>query len=662
MLEEILMYAINGFSIAMALFLSAAGLTVLFGILRILNFAHGSFIVLGAYIASSLVAQQSVSPSTFILFALLAGVATAALGLIVNIVIFRRLRHVQEANALIATFALMLLVEGTVKLVWGADFVSVSMPAGLEGAYFFGSLFIPEYSIFIVVAGVLVFAALEVVTSRLWVGKVIAAVAKDPWIMGVLGYDTKKFVAAAIVISFFLAGFAGTIIAPSRSLYPTLGHDLVIQAFAVVVVGGLGSVRGAFLAAILLGMVESFGAAYMPSLALYLAIIVVLLLKPEGLIARNVQPTIRSSIWARFRTHDVVGPRTRTVVHPAHKAASQRSSRPVAAMSRHVPLGTGVICLGVTAVLLVAGSLGGGVIYTVSLCLIAVVFALSWNLMFGYAGLAVFGHAAFFAVGAYLTAYALTSHTQWPLLAVLAACAVLAVLIALVIGGIALVRAGGLQLAILTLALGEVFRTLVSYSGEMGRDEGISGIVRPTLYLGFADISLSSDISYYWFLCVMCGSLVALLWVLSHSALGRTLRCIHQDHERAAFVGINVDGYRLLTFVVASSVAAVCGGLFAPLTQIVTPEAASITRSTAPMLESLLGGTGSFWGPAVGAVAFAGVQYLTRTLAGLSDLVIGVTLLSVILVFPSGIVGMFAGRIGSARRKRRTAMPVEGAA
>jgi branched-chain amino acid transport system permease protein len=307
---------------------------------------------------------------------------------------------------------------------------------------------------------------------------------------------------------------------------------------------------------------------------------------------------------------------------------------------------------------------GGGVLYIACLVLIGTIFAMSWNLMFGFGGVATFGHAAFFAVGAYLSAFLLKSASHVPFELALLAAAALAAFVAAAIGIIAIRRANGVQLAILTLALAEVLRVIISYSATLGRDEGLSGVPRPSVGYGGLSAQLSSDTSYYLFLCLCCGLLGWFLWALCHSAFGRTLRSIRQDAQRALFLGINVDRFRLLAFIIAAAVAAVCGALSAPLSQIVTPETASIARSTQPMLHTLVGGAASFWGPAVGTVVFAALEYSTRTLAGLSELIMGVTLLVIVLVAPGGVVGHARALYDRLMRRRQAGAPavVEGSA
>lgn len=287
----------------------------------------------------------------------------------------------------------------------------------------------------------------------------------------------------------------------------------------------------------------------------------------------------------------------------------------------------------------------GGVI------MIEALFCLSWNILFGFTGLATFGHAAFFAMGAYLVGGSLRLHPEIPFLLLIPGAAVLGAVAAVAVGLVALRRTGGLQLAILTLALSEVLYIIINNTHSLGGADGLAGIPRPTIDLLVAEISLRSGAAYYWFLLVTCGSLALALWWLVHSRFGRILRCIKQDAERTAFIGVNVDRYRLAAFVVSGSIAAVAGGLSAPWTQIVTPSVGSWVHSVQAILNSLMGGAGFFWGPAIGTLVFAGIDYITRTYAGMSEIVVGGILLVVVLAFPGGILGA----LSVLRHKRKTA-------
>ncbi|MBX3529440.1 MAG: branched-chain amino acid ABC transporter permease [Rhizobiaceae bacterium] len=293
MVFDILAVVVNALTWAMATFLVAAGLTLMFGVLHILNFAHGGFLMLGAYVVFAVARSLGgeLSFAGYLAFSVVAGLGVAVLGLVVDIVVFRRLRGVDNAYVLIATYALLLLVEGVVKHIWGAGSHLVSPPEVLIGAFFFGPIVIPYYSVFVIAAGVAVLFALEWFLHHSSPGKLVQAVAIDPWMATLLSVNVERIYSITIVIGFGLAGLAGGILAANQGLNPQLGGISIIQAFGAIIVGGMGSVRGAFLAAILLGLVDSFGTMLVPDfpgIFFYVALAAMLLVRPKGLIGAEV--------------------------------------------------------------------------------------------------------------------------------------------------------------------------------------------------------------------------------------------------------------------------------------------------------------------------------------------------------------------------------------
>ena len=280
----------NGLFTAMVVFLFATGLTLVFGILRILNFAHGGFFMIGAYIAFSLVKTFASSASTlaYVAISIAAGILVGLCGLVVERVVFRPLQSVDESYSLIATYALLLISEGAVKAIWGVSFHSVTTPALLGGAVMLDDLVMPLFAIFIIALGVVCYGVLEWTLQHTATGKLMKSVASDPWMAGMLGVNVPRFYAWIVVIGFFLAGLAGGMLLPNQTLSPNLASVFVVQAFGVLIVGGMGNIRGTFLASILLCVIDSYGSVLfsdVPGVFFYVAMAAMLLVRPQGLIA-----------------------------------------------------------------------------------------------------------------------------------------------------------------------------------------------------------------------------------------------------------------------------------------------------------------------------------------------------------------------------------------
>jgi branched-chain amino acid transport system permease protein len=283
-----------------------------------------------------------------------------------------------------------------------------------------------------------------------------------------------------------------------------------------------------------------------------------------------------------------------------------------------------------------------GVVFLAGLVAINVVFALSWNLLFAGVGLLSFGQAMFYAGGAYMMAVLSLHVPGMPFLLALLVGALTGGAIAFVFGVVALRRASGTYFAILTLAFAELVHIVITKTNFLGRNDGLVGIRRPVVDLGFTEINLGSGNTYYYFLIVAMAVAAFALWCLQNSPAGRLMQAIRQDPVRAAFLGADVQSWKLIAFIVSGCFAGFSGAVLAPWVQIVSPEIAHWSLSTQPILFSLLGGTGSFWGPALGAVLFGVMDYGTRNLQGLADLTVGLLLLAVVLAIPGGITGLLS--------------------
>lgn len=276
----------NGLASGMAFFLVAAGLTWVFGILKILNLAHGAFFMLGAYIAYTLGGVAPSSVWSFIGISLVAAAGIGFLGFVTDKLVLSRLRNVDYHYVLIATFGLMLFCEGVAKAIWGTDYFAVMPPPEVDFAVKIGTSYISAYTLFVIGIGLAIFVVLEIVMHRMWAGKIMRAVANDPWMAGTMGINVPMVLMFSVVASFALAGFAGGILVPNQTLSVHVGSAFVLYAFIAVVIGGLGSIRGTFIACILLGLVESANATFMPQyggIAVYIVLALFLIWRPSGL-------------------------------------------------------------------------------------------------------------------------------------------------------------------------------------------------------------------------------------------------------------------------------------------------------------------------------------------------------------------------------------------
>jgi branched-chain amino acid transport system permease protein len=280
--------------------------------------------------------------------------------------------------------------------------------------------------------------------------------------------------------------------------------------------------------------------------------------------------------------------------------------------------------------------------------LIMILFAISFNLLFGYTGLLSFGHAAFFSIGAYVAGLVLL-HIS-PSIPLAFVIGVVAATIAAWIIGFLCVRLDEIYFAMLTLAFGMMVHTIIwQWDRLTGGADGLVNIPRPDLNFFLFKVDLSSIASYYYFTLILVAVALYVLWIIVNSHFGLALKAVRENSERVQFVGINVRRYRLISFVISGFFCGLAGALFGPFLKSITPSIAFWTKSAEPVFMSLLGGTKIFLAPAVGSIIF---MYLKEIISGYTELwmiYLGAILIGFVLFLPGGIVGFlldkFKGRI-----------------
>lgn len=264
------------------LFLVASGLSLIFGVMGILNFAHGSLYMLGAYLSFSLLGVN------FGVTTVAAALGVAAIGLLLERLFIRRIYRAPLLYQLLLTYAFILVFDDLAKVVWGYDFVSVGVPdAFRRPPIFVGRAPVPAYYVFIIAVGVLVAVGLWLLLTRTRFGKIVRAAADNPTMVAALGINVALVSMAVFALGSFLAGLGGVLAAPVRSIYPGMGFSILVESFIVVVIGGLGSIGGAFVGALLIGFVRAFGSVAFPALEeglVFMLMAAVLLLRPRGVL------------------------------------------------------------------------------------------------------------------------------------------------------------------------------------------------------------------------------------------------------------------------------------------------------------------------------------------------------------------------------------------
>ncbi|MDP5117408.1 MAG: branched-chain amino acid ABC transporter permease [Burkholderiaceae bacterium] len=277
----------TGLIVGSLLFLVAAGLTLIFGVLGVVNFAHGSFYMLGAYLA--LTAYRLTG--NFAIAVMAAGIGVGLFGFLFERFLMRRVYKADVLMQLLVCYALVLIMDDVVKIVWGAEFLSMGMPETFQAPPFFiaGGV-VPVFYVYLIAAAMLIALALWGILSFSRIGKIIRAAAQNPTMTSALGINTSLIYAAVFAFGGVLAGLAGGLAAPVRSMSPGMGFSILIESFIVTVIGGMGSVSGALVGALLIGLIRSFGTIGFPLFVeglMFLAMVLILILRPNGLLGKE---------------------------------------------------------------------------------------------------------------------------------------------------------------------------------------------------------------------------------------------------------------------------------------------------------------------------------------------------------------------------------------
>jgi branched-chain amino acid transport system permease protein len=605
---------LNGLAGASALFLVAAGLTLIFGVTRVVNFAHGSLYMLGAYLAYTLVGALGRGALGFWGAVVIAALIVALIGAVIETVLLKRIYAAPELLQLAATFGIVLIVRDAALALWGPEDLLGPRAPGLRGAIGIFGPMIPSYDLFLLAVGPLVLLALWWLTERTRFGVLARAATENRMLASALGVDERTLFTTVFALGAFLAGLAGALQLPREPA--NLGMDLAIiaEAFVVTVVGGLGSIPGAFFAALLIGLTKAlcialgsvdlggFAIAF-PKLTLvaeFVVMAVVLVAKPYGLMGTppSAPPT---TALAEFRT--LVVPPGRRAAIGALVALALASLLPSTGDEYRLVLATDI--------------------------LVFTLFAASLQLLMGTGGMASFGHAAYFGLGAYAAALAVKRGVPMELALALAPLAAMAG--ALVIGWFC-VRLSGVYMAMLTLAFAQIVWSIAfQWDAVTGGSNGVVG-VWPSAWL-------SGKQAYFWFaLAIVAAALSALAWI-AHAPFGYSLRAGRDSPMRAEAIGIDVRKIQWTAFALAGGFAGLAGGLYAFSKGSISPETLAIPRSVDALVMVLLGGLNALAGPLLGAAAFT---WLSDTLARATDYwraVLGATILLIVIVFPMGIGG-----------------------
>ncbi|GEO41203.1 branched-chain amino acid ABC transporter permease [Skermanella aerolata] len=598
---------LSGLAQASSLFLVAAGLSIIFGVTRIVNFAHGSFYMVGAYIAVTL-AERWAGGFGFWGAVAIAAFGTGLLGVVLEMLVLRRLYRSPELFQLLATFGVVLIVQDAALAIWGPEDLLGPRAPGLEGVVRILGRPFPKYELLLIALGPLVLGLLWLLFNRTRWGTLVRAATQDREMTAALGINQTWLFTSVLFLGSLLAGLGGALQIPREAVNLHMDINIVVEAFVVVVVGGMGSVGGAFLAAVLIGQLQAFGILIFPQITLvivFLFMAVVLVVRPHGLLGRP-QALARAA-----------GNQQEPLLRPATPAGR-------------------LVGAALLAVLALLPALAGDYALTVlTEILILTLFAASLHFIMGPGGMISFGHAAYFGLGAY-GAGLLVKHFAAGMLPGLVAAPLLAAGGALLFGWFC-VRLSGVYLAMLTLAFAQItWSVAFQWQAVTGGDNGILGV--------WPDGWASPRWVFYYLTLACCAGGVLMLRRIIFSPFGYALRAGRDSPLRADAVGIDVRRIQWLAFTLAGTFAGLGGGLYAYAKGSVFPNLMAIPRSVDALVMVLLGGVQTLTGPVVGAAVFHTLNTEMVRHTEYWRLLLGVSIIVLVLVFPMGIAGAFRRR------------------
>lgn len=604
-----------GLSYGSTLFLVSSGLTLIFGVTRVVNFAHGALYMLGAYAAYALTALLPATPLGFFGGVLLAALAVALVGVVIEFVVLRRIYAAPEIFQLLATFGVALVLQDAALAIWGPEELFAPRAPGLKGVIEVGGAFVPQYNLVLTLVGPAIFGGLWWLFRRTRWGTIVRAATQDREMAGALGINERRLFSTVFALGAGLAGLAGALQIPRETINLQMDVTILVEAFVVVVVGGLGSITGAFWASLAIGVLHAFGIWLLPQSTLVLVFVVmavVLIVRPYGFFGRP-----------ELAAHDVRG-------------ATHAPFGPLSLRARFAL---------VTTLLIVAAApllLGDYALVLATEMAILALFAASLQFFMGHGGLVSFGHAAFFGLGAYAAAL-LVREAALPFAAAVIA-APLAAGVAAAVAGFFVLRAQGVYASMLTLAFAQILWSVaVQWVDVTGGDNGLLGIWPPTA---------SRAVYYGLTLAVVAAALLALRRA-ALAPFGYALRATRDAAARAEALGIDVRRLRWMAFIAGGAFGGLAGALQVFQKGAVFPNAFSLATSVDGLVMVLLGGLQTLSGPIVGAIAYHALATELLRHATYWRLALGVVIVVLVMLAPQGIVGTL--RIVGTRRARWSA-------
>jgi branched-chain amino acid transport system permease protein len=598
--------------------------------------------MVGAYLA---VTFQALTGS-FVIGAVLGVAGTFIVGAVLELLIIRHLYSRDHLDQVLCTVGIIFFFNEAARMIWGAAPLQFPIPAALKGTVeIISGAPYPAYRLAIILVGIAVAIFLYVLIVKPRIGMLIRAGATNRTMTGVLGVNIRLIYTIIFAVGSALAGLAGIMSGPILTVYPGMGDNILILTLVVLIIGGMGSIKGAFVAAMLVGFIDTLGRAYLKdfvglflppiaantvapaiaSMLIYILMALVLFFKPEGLMP---PPGAR---------------RAMAVSAVAHHAVTQKRNGIFAAWRKPILIG---FCIALCFAPLLARIFNEPfwLDFLVRIMIFAIA-ALSLDLILGHAGLVSFGHALFLGLGAYvigiLSHHGIQSgYIQWPMAVLVCG------LIALPLGAVS-IRTSGTFFIMITLAFAQMGYFIGSSLYEYGGDDGMSLSSRSQFG---GPIDLFNATQFYYIVLATLAIVTLIQHRITASHFGNVLRGIRINESRMEAVGYNVFGYKLVAFIISASLCGIAGILLANATEFAGPQYMDWGRSGDIMVMVIFGGLGSLFGPIIGAFTYLGLEKYLSEITIHWRLIFGPILIAVVFLGRGGLATLFTPATKHIRR------------
>ncbi len=582
--------------------LLSLGLAVIFGLLNIINFAHGAFYMLGAFCAYLLLDRLGIGYWPALI---LAPAIAALVGMAIERLFLRRIYRLDTLYGLLLTFGLALVIQGVFQRLYGSSGLPYTIPGALQGALDLGFMYLPTYRAWVIAASIVVCAATWYLIERTRLGSYLRAATENPALVQAFCINVPRMITLTYGLGIGLAALAGVLAAPIKQVSPLMGSDVIIVVFAIVVIGGMGSIVGAVVSGFALGVIEGLTKVFYPEASttvIFVIMVIVLLVKPSGLFGRAAEAPAPGD------------------------GAGTGILRPLPARA------TLALTAGLTLLAIAAPSFIYPVFVMKALCF--ALFACAFNLLIGYTGLLSFGHAAFFGGAAYVCAYAVKVWGVPPLVGIVIATAAAAGLGA-VFGAIA-IRRQGIYFAMVTLALAQMIYFYAVETRFTGGEDGIQAVPRGSL---FGLVDLNDPYAMYYFVLAIFLAGMFVIYRTVNSPFGQVLKAIRENEPRAISLGYRTERYKLLAFVLSAALSGLAGATKSLVFQLASLTDVDWSTSGNVVLMTLIGGLGTVFGPAVGAFITQGMEQYLAPYGAWVTVIQGAIFVTCVLTLRRGVVG-----------------------